>query len=129
MKRSFSKVSNSQSLFEDKYPNFAHNNVTKTRRLLEEEYTILGFISSGTYGNVFKAEKGGTTFAIKKFKPEKEGKEGLSVGISQSAIREIGLCRELSHENIIALENVILDPTERSIAMVFDYAEHDLLVY
>ena len=37
------------------------------------------------------------------------------------------LCRELSHENIVALAEVILDPIEKSISMVFDYAEHDLL--
>ena len=56
---------------------------------------MLGFISSGTYGNVFKTKKGSKTFAIKKFKPDKEGEAALSSGISQSAIREIGLCREL----------------------------------
>ena len=124
MKRNHSQVSSSESLFDTTFPNFADS---PKRPLLESEYKILGFISSGTYGNVFKAERNNQIFAIKKFKPEKEGKEGLNVGISQSAIREIGLCRELSHENIIKLENVMLDPAERSIAMVFDYAEHDLL--
>jgi len=36
------------------------------------------------------------------------------------------LNRELSHENIVALKEVILE--EKSIYMVFEYAEHDFLV-
>lgn len=91
-------------------------------------YKTVGFISSGTYGNVFKATKGNKTYAIKKFKPDKEGDAALSSGISQSAIREIGLCRELHHENVVLLEEVVVDCKDRSIAMIFEYAEHDLLV-
>ncbi|KAI8897947.1 kinase-like domain-containing protein [Globomyces pollinis-pini] len=105
------------------------------RLLLHNQYETLGFISSGTYGNVFKAKKikskkniqNLNQYAIKKFKPDKEGEAALSSGISQSACREIGLCRELIHVNVIFLEQVILDPKDRSIAMIFDYAEHDLL--
>jgi hypothetical protein len=71
-----------------------------------DAYQTLGFISSGTYGNVFKAKKGfalmditarNRIFAVKKFKTEKEGDAALASGISQSAIREIGLCRELKY--------------------------------
>jgi cyclin-dependent kinase 8/11 len=36
------------------------------------------------------------------------------------------LCREVDHINVIRLEEVILD--EKCIFMVFEYAEHDLLV-
>jgi cyclin-dependent kinase 8/11 len=92
-------------------------------------YHTMGFISSGTYGNVFKAAKNSKYYAIKKFKPDKEGEAALSSGISQSAVREIGLCRELRHENVVFLEEVVMDVRDRSIAMVFDYAEHDLLVF
>jgi len=67
-------------------------------------------------------------YAIKKFKPDKEGDASASSGISQSACREIALCRELSHENIIFLKEVMLDPWDRSISMIFEYAEHDFLV-
>lgn len=91
-------------------------------------YQTIGFISSGTYGNVFKAKRNNKLYAIKKFKPEKEGELALSSGISQSACREIGLCRELDHENVVKLTQVIMDASDRSIAMVFEYAEHDLLV-
>ena len=46
-------------------------------------------------------------------------------GISQSACREMALCTELSHANIIHLVEIILE--DKCIFMVFEYAEHDLL--
>ena len=36
------------------------------------------------------------------------------------------LNREISHENVVALREVILE--DKSIYMVFEYAEHDFLV-
>lgn len=57
-------------------------------------YSILGFISSGTYGRVYKAQsldEGRAIHAIKKFKPDKEGDVVTYTGISQSAIREIAV--------------------------------------
>lgn len=63
--------------------------------------------------------------AIKKFKADKEGEVTHYTGISQSACREMALCRELNHENVISLIETILE--DKSIYMVFDYAEHDLL--
>lgn len=36
------------------------------------------------------------------------------------------MCRELKHENIVALEEVLLE--DKAIFMVFEYAEHDFLV-
>ncbi|KAI9205952.1 kinase-like domain-containing protein [Polychytrium aggregatum] len=102
----------------------------QSRRSIFTSYNIIGFISSGTYGRVYKATSQNpdnkVLYAIKKFKPEKEGDQSL-LGISQSACREISLCRELAHENIVALEQVLLDPIDRSISMVLEYAEHDLL--
>ncbi|KAH9885999.1 kinase-like protein [Cubamyces lactineus] len=98
------------------------------RRRVTDKYAILGFISSGTYGRVYKAqskESDGRIHAIKKFKPDKEGDVVTYTGISQSAIREIALNREISHENIVALKEVILE--DKSIYMVFEYAEHDFL--
>ncbi|KAJ3850413.1 kinase-like protein [Lentinula lateritia] len=93
---------------------------------VKSKYNILGFISSGTYGRVYKAEDAsGNLHAIKKFKPDKEGDVVTYTGISQSAIREIALNREISHENIVSLKEVILE--DKSIYMVFDYAEHDFL--
>ncbi|KAK3326956.1 kinase-like domain-containing protein [Cercophora scortea] len=93
-----------------------------------DKYKVVGFISSGTYGRVYKAlgRQGQTgEFAIKKFKPDKEGEQVSYTGISQSAIREMALCSELSHPNVIKLIEIILE--DKCIFMVFEYAEHDLL--
>ncbi|KAI8997353.1 kinase-like domain-containing protein [Pilobolus umbonatus] len=94
-----------------------------------DRYEIIGFISSGTYGRVYKARSKNKDdpreFAIKKFKPDREGDTHHYVGISQSACREIALCRELRHENIVSLEEVLLE--DKAIFMVFEYAEHDFL--
>ncbi|KLO14515.1 kinase-like protein [Schizopora paradoxa] len=101
----------------------------KERRSVQSKYDFLGFISSGTYGRVYKVrskDKGeGKLYAIKKFKPDKEGEAITYTGISQSAIREIALNREMKHENVAALREVILE--DKSIYMVFEYAEHDFL--
>ncbi|KAH8687979.1 kinase-like domain-containing protein [Tricladium varicosporioides] len=93
-----------------------------------DRYKVIGFISSGTYGRVYKAVgRHGQTgeFAIKKFKPDKEGEQIQYTGISQSAVREMALCSELSHMNVIRLCEIILE--DKCIFMVFEYAEHDLL--
>lgn len=154
----------------------------QTRRSVLSTYTILGFLSSGTYGRVYKAclkhpeeatpgangstrgktarsSKGirsreedadGGVYAIKKFKPDKETEVPSYTGISQSAMREIALNRELRHENIVTLREVLLE--QRAICeskqaqasttdqradrhralipssdMVFSYASHDFL--
>ena len=130
-----------------------------SQRHINDNYDVVGFISSGTYGRVYKARvkvgrgtqpvlsqntgKPIEAFAIKKyvvlhtvvlippdtdclrrFKPDKEG-ELQYTGISQSAVREMALCTELSHENVISLVEIILEA--KCIFMVFEYAEHDLL--
>ncbi|KAI9637189.1 cyclin-dependent protein kinase [Dioszegia hungarica] len=158
----------------------------RERRTVLKTYKILGFISSGTYGRVYKAvllpppkpksipqqrinpsstsasasgpvspnlplslsavgpgymdplhnpemcmrpgdlpAKEGEVFAIKKFKPDKEGDVMTYAGISQSGAREIMLNREMHHRNLVALREVILE--DKAIYMVFEYAEHDFL--
>lgn len=64
------------------------------RRTVLEQYNILGFLASGTYGRVYKASlksNPSQLYAIKKFKPDKETEASgpLYTGISQSACREI----------------------------------------
>ncbi|PWN23182.1 kinase-like protein [Microstroma glucosiphilum] len=134
------------------------------RRTILSTYQVLGFLSSGTYGRVYKAclrhpeapertsrqgsQRGGSSsrvpspngakngkarenepdagvYAIKKFKADKEAEAPSYTGISQSAMREIALNRELRHENIVTLREVMLE--DRAIYMVFSYASHDFL--
>lgn len=93
-----------------------------------DRYKVIGFISSGTYGRVYKAvgrQGQPGEFAIKKFKPDKEGEQIQYTGISQSAVREMALCSELANLNVIRLVEIILE--DKCIFMVFEYAEHDLL--
>ena len=67
----------------------------RERRSVQSKYDFLGFISSGTYGRVYKVlskdEEERKLYAIKKFKPDKEGDVVTYTGISQSAIREIAV--------------------------------------
>ncbi|KAI9851160.1 MAG: cyclin-dependent protein kinase [Thelocarpon superellum] len=118
-----------QAAFDDPYDGKkmpGNGYMSKVR--VNERYKVIGFISSGTYGRVYKAVgRNGQTgeFAIKKFKPDKEGEVIQYTGISQSACREMALCSELSHCNIIHLVEIILE--DKCIFMVFEYAEYDLL--
>lgn len=76
-------------------------------------------------------------YAIKKFKSDNHlsnkgnnhdinGNEIIHyTGISQSAIREMSLCRELNNRNITKVVDILLE--NKSIYMVFEYCEHDLL--
>lgn len=116
-------------------------NAYTSRVKVRDKYQIVGFISSGTYGRVYKAvgknKSGDATspqstssaarevFAIKKFKPDKEGETVQYTGLSQSAIREMSICSELSHPNLIHLVEIILE--DKCVFMVFEYCEHDLL--
>ncbi|CCH41052.1 Serine/threonine-protein kinase [Wickerhamomyces ciferrii] len=100
------------------------------RKSVLQKYDIVGYIASGTYGRVYKAKSknpknSSGIFAIKKFKADKEGEVVYYTGISQSASREMALCRELNNNNITKLTETILE--NKCIYMVFEYAEHDLL--
>lgn len=76
-------------------------------------------------------------FAIKKFKTDNHstlknyghdinGNEIVHyTGISQSAVREMSLCRELNYKNIIKVVDIALE--NKSIYMIFEFCEHDLL--
>jgi cyclin-dependent kinase 8/11 len=89
-----------------------------------QEYELIGKIGEGTYGLVFLAKikaNRSKSIAIKKFKQSKDGD-----GVSPTAIREIMLLREISHENVVKLVNVHINHIDMSLYLAFDYAEHDL---
>ncbi|CAI5719086.1 hypothetical protein KXD40_006729 [Peronospora effusa] len=110
-----------------------------------DKYRLLGKIGEGTYGMVFKAEAYSSallpcpsssgvsiaaedeelmTFAIKLVKSHKEGKN--DVVLSSATVREIKLLRELHHDNVVHLHDVHVDPRDKSLALVFEYGDHDL---
>ncbi|KAK9950220.1 hypothetical protein M0R45_005746 [Rubus argutus] len=104
--------------------NSNHSNNNKPEWL--QQYDLIGKIGEGTYGLVFLARtktpnNRGKAIAIKKFKQSKDGD-----GVSPTAIREIMLLREISHENVVRLVNVHINHTDMSLYLAFDYAEHDL---
>ncbi|CAN0840900.1 Cyclin-dependent kinase E-1 [Linum grandiflorum] len=91
-----------------------------------QQYNLIGKIGEGTYGLVFLAKtkspaNRGKSIAIKKFKQSKDGD-----GVSPTAIREIMLLREITHENLVKLVNVHINHNDMSLYLAFDYAEHDL---
>ncbi|KAL6542464.1 Cyclin-dependent kinase E-1 [Orobanche minor] len=89
-----------------------------------EQYDVIGKIGEGTYGLVFLAKiksNRSKSIAIKKFKQSKDGD-----GVSPTAIREIMLLREISHENVVKLVNVHINHADMSLYLAFEYAEHDL---
>ncbi|XP_015061279.1 cyclin-dependent kinase E-1 isoform X3 [Solanum pennellii] len=89
-----------------------------------QQYDLIGKIGEGTYGLVFLAKikaNRSKSIAIKKFKQSKDGD-----GVSPTAIREIMLLREISHENVVKLVNVHINQADMSLYLAFDYAEHDL---
>lgn len=96
-----------------------------------EKYDVMGYIAAGTYGKVYKAvgklgDDMNKLYAIKKFKSDSKDNEVMHyTGISQSAIREMSLCKEVNHKNISTLKEIVLE--RKCIYMVFEFAEHDLL--
>lgn len=82
--------------------------------------------STADHPGLNRAKAVPTFYAIKKFKTEREGVEQLHyTGISQSACREMALCRELSNKHLTKLVEIFLE--RKSIYMVYEFAEHDLL--
>lgn len=89
-----------------------------------QQYNLVGKIGEGTYGLVFLARTNTPSkrpIAIKKFKQSKDGD-----GVSPTAIREIMLLTEISHENVVKLFNVHINFADMSLYLAFDYAEYDL---
>ena len=86
-----------------------------------DRYEKLEIIGEGTYGVVYKARDTitGEICALKKIKLETEQE-----GIPSTAIREIALLKELQHENIVRLVNVL--HTDKKLTLVFEYLDQDL---
>ncbi|KZF25083.1 putative cyclin-dependent protein kinase [Xylona heveae TC161] len=80
-------------------------------------------LGEGTYATVFKGRnrQTGVLVALKEIHLDSEE------GTPSTAIREISLMKELKHENIVNLHDVI--HTENKLMLVFEYMDKDLKKY
>ncbi|KAL5699765.1 cyclin-dependent kinase [Ranunculus cassubicifolius] len=86
-----------------------------------DQYEKIGKIGEGTYGVVYKARDRVTneTLALKKIRLEQKDE-----GVPSTAIREISILKEMQHDNIVRLHNVVQN--EKNLYLVFEYLDLDL---
>ena len=86
-----------------------------------QEYVKIEKVGEGTYGVVFKGrhKKRGEIVVMKKVKYQYHDD-----GIPSSTVREISLLRDLRHENIVELKDVLLEDNE--IFLIFEFVDMDL---
>jgi cyclin-dependent kinase 2 len=87
-------------------------------------YDLKEKIGEGTYGDVFKAvnKTDQRVVALKKIKLDNQDE-----GVPSTAIREISVLKELDHDNIVGLIDVV--HFERSLWLVFEFLDQDLKKY
>ena len=87
----------------------------------KNDYEKISKLGSGAYGTVYKArmKKNQKIVAIKRIKISLD-----TEGIPSSALREISILRNLHHENIEKILDIIT--TETKLYMVLEYIEFDL---
>ncbi len=85
-----------------------------------DRYLRLEKLGEGTYATVYKGKNRltGEIIALKSINLDSEE------GAPSTAIREISLMKELKHENIVRLTDVI--HTEKILTLVFEYMDQDL---
>jgi serine/threonine protein kinase len=88
------------------------------------QYETLHKVGEGTYGVVYKAKHkaSGEYVALKKIRLDTDDD-----GIPTAAIREISLLKQLQHQNIVRLFDVV--HTEKKLMLVFEYIDEDLKKY
>ena len=89
-----------------------------------EKYSKIEKVGEGTYGVVYKCQnkKSGEYIALKKIRLENEDE-----GIPSTAIREISILKQLKHQNIVRLVDLIHG--EKKLYLVFEYMDFDLKKY
>lgn len=108
-----------------------HNNTLHVPNIrTSDEFDRIVQVGEGTYGSVYKAKDRLTNelVAMKKIRMTNE-KEGFPI----TAIREIKLLRDMDHENVVKLKEVVSTKETRenrgkgSVYIVFEFMEHDLM--
>ncbi|CAD2219484.1 cyclin-dependent kinase 3 [Angomonas deanei] len=87
-------------------------------------FTNMSPLGRGTYGVVFKATERATgkVVAFKRMTPTHDDD-----GVPAAAIREVCLLKELRHDNIVELFDVLFGP--KKITMIFELCDYDLKKY
>lgn len=80
-----------------------------------EDYRIAFRLGRGKYSEVFEGRKGTERVVIKLLKPVRESKIN----------REILILKNLNHENIIKLQDVVMDKDSGTYSLIFNYIKHD----
>lgn len=118
LSQNFTSVSSTMSRYEIVEPRSSHptNYGGDDSRMIS--------IGEGAYGVVYKARDTLTNrfVALKKLKIENEND-----GISSSTLREVTNLMQLTHENIVKLENVTFD--KERMCLIFELLEVDLRKY
>ena len=88
------------------------------------KYVKIDKVGEGTYGVVYKCQNKFTKsfVALKKIRLENEDE-----GIPSTAIREISILKQMHHQNIIKLIEIING--DKKLYLVFEYMDHDLKKY
>merc|ERR1719483_729715 len=82
--------------------------------------------STGQFATVYKARDKETDIIVAVKKIKLGSRSEAADGINRTALREIKLLQELSHENIIGMQNVF--GHKSNVSLVFDFMETDLEV-
>jgi len=93
----------------------------EAERQFRSQYDMMEVLGEGTYGKVRKARcrQSGEFRALKQMKLSNREE-----GVPSTAIREIAILKELSHDNIVRLFDVFCKPGE--LCLIFELCDNDL---
>jgi serine/threonine protein kinase len=89
-----------------------------------EEFTKLGRLGEGTYGTVYKAKdtKTNEIVALKRVKIDIDNDDGMPI----TSLREIHILKQISHPNIVKLQEIVVGSRQDSVFLAFEFCDHDM---